>query len=206
MKIIDLSQTIVNRMQVYPGDEPPMLHQTHSLEFDGHSNYQLISGMHVGTHMDGPQHMVEGNRMICDMPVKNFIGKACVIDIRDNILFDNVELVKQKATGCLAVLFYTGYGAFFGTSQYLKEYPLVGEKVASVLVDLGIKLVGIDSLTPDASPDATHKILLRNGIVIAENLTNLEQLLEIKDFTVIALPLKIEADSAPARVVAMIMD
>jgi kynurenine formamidase len=67
-----------------------------------------------------------------------------------------------------------------------------------------VKLFGIDTLSPDASPFSTHDVLLGNGILIAENLTNLDKLLEIKEFTVLALPLKVVADSAPARIIAMI--
>jgi len=204
MKLIDLTQTIVNRMQVYPGDEPPMLHQIRSLEFDGFTNYQLIIGMHTGTHIDGPLHMVDDKRLISDIPLDCLIGKACVIDIRNHKVFDDAEMLKEKAIGCMAVLFYTGYGELFGTPQYLSDYPLLGENAAQALVDLGIKLIGIDTLTPDAEPYATHKILLGNGILIAENLTNLEQLLSYPTFTIVALPLKIEADSAPARIVAMV--
>jgi kynurenine formamidase len=204
MKIIDLSHTIVNRMQVFPGDEPPMLHKTHSLEFDGYTNYQLTIGMHAGTHVDGPLHMSANNRLICDVPVESFIGKACVIDISKSKIFADCDLVKEKASDYSAVLFYTGHSAFFGTPQYLKDFPMVDDKVAQTLVDIGIKLFGIDTLTPDDRPYRFHKILFDNNILIAENLTNLEQLLPHKEITFIALPLKIQADSAPARVVAMV--
>lgn len=53
-------------------------------------------------------------------------------------------------------------------------------------------------------PWVTHKILLENEILILENLTNLDQLINIKDFEVIALPTKLQADAAPLRVIARI--
>jgi kynurenine formamidase len=203
MKIIDLSQTIVNRMQVLPGDEPPMLYQTHLLDFDGYTNFHLTIGMHAGTHIDGPWHMVSNKQFISDVPADTFIGKCCVIDIRKLGMLDDCELVKEKASGFQAVLFYTGYGAYFGTPQYLKDYPLISENIARALVEAGVKMFGIDTLSPDIFPHPIHKILLGNGILIAENLTNLDQLLPYKEFTLVALPLKIATDSAPARVVAM---
>jgi kynurenine formamidase len=204
VKIVDLSQTLINRMQVYPGDVPPMLYQTHYLAFDDHTDFQLTLGMHTGTHIDGPLHLVKDKPLLCDVPLDSFIGKGCVIDISNTKVFDDCTLVKDKAAGCNAVLFHTGFSAFFGTPQYLNDYPLVSAKVAQTLVDLGVRLFGIDTLSPDDSPYYTHKILLGNGIVITENLTNLDQLLNVKEFTLIALPLKIQADSAPARVVAVI--
>ena len=51
----------------------------------------------------------------------------------------------------------------------------------------------------------THKLLFDNGIYIIENLMNLDKLLGIKKFEVIALPLKIKADSSIARVVAKVI-
>ncbi len=49
----------------------------------------------------------------------------------------------------------------------------------------------------------THKILLGGGVLIIENLTNVG-LLAGKDFTVYALPIKLELDGAPARVIAQV--
>lgn len=46
-----------------------------------------------------------------------------------------------------------------------------------------------------------HKTLLGNGILIMENLVNLEKLLDIPSFEVIALPMKLQADAAWVRVV-----
>ncbi|MFA6535332.1 MAG: hypothetical protein WCS92_03690 [Candidatus Babeliales bacterium] len=65
-------------------------------------------------------------------------------------------------------------------------------------------MIGIDFFSPDKYPFETHKIFFENNILIIENLTNLESLEEIKNFTVIALPLKTETDSALARVIAII--
>ena len=204
MKFIDLTQTITNRMQVYPGEDPPMLFQSHIIDFDGYSNFQITMGMHIGTHIDSPFHMIPDPRMICDMPLESLIGKGCIIDIRENKIFDDAELVREKTKGCDIILFCSGFGSLFNSEEYLKDYPQIGENVAQAIVDNGIKMIGIDTLSPDISPHNVHKLLLKNNILIAENLTNLEQLLNEKDFTVFALPLKITADSAPARIIALV--
>ena len=65
-------------------------------------------------------------------------------------------------------------------------------------------MLGIDFFSPDTYPFKIHKIFLKNHILIIENLTNLEHLLGIKNFTIVALPLKTETDSALARVVAIV--
>jgi kynurenine formamidase len=63
-------------------------------------------------------------------------------------------------------------------------------------------MLGLDTPTPDQSPFLIHKILLGNEILIIENLTHTEELLEFPNFEIIALPLKIDADGSPARVIA----
>jgi kynurenine formamidase len=66
-------------------------------------------------------------------------------------------------------------------------------------------MVGMDMPSPDKYPFEIHKLLFDNGIYIIENLMNLDKLLGIKKFEVIALPLKIKADSSIARVVAKVI-
>lgn len=204
MKIIDLTQTIVHHMQVYPGDKSPTLVRTHEISLNGFTNHLLTMGMHAGTHIDGPWHMIDNQVLIANEPLDSFIGKACVIDIRGTGTFSEVELVRKRAERCSMVLFYTGYGEWFGTEKYLSGYPVIANKVVQALVDMGIKLLGVDSLSPDNEPYEAHKILLKSNVLIAENLTNLHLLLNEADFDVVALPLKIAADSAPARVIALL--
>jgi kynurenine formamidase len=206
MKIIDLSHTIIDQMQVFPDDLPPSLAQTHCIETNGYTDHRLTLGMHTGTHIDGPWHMVDGKQHIANMPLEGFMGKACVVDIRNCDEFDDSQLLRTKAAGCHIVLFYTGYGDFFGSERYVWGYPLLSKRVAQTIVDMGMKLIGVDSFSPDAAPYETHKTLLGAGVVIAENLTNLHLLLDIPDFEVIALPIKIAADSAPARIVAVVRE
>ncbi len=57
-------------------------------------------------------------------------------------------------------------------------------------------------LSPDRPPHEIHTLLLENDVLIAENLCNLDQLLPAKAFEIIALPLRIHADSSPARIIA----
>ena len=62
-------------------------------------------------------------------------------------------------------------------------------------------MVGMDSASPDYPDFPIHKILLRNDILIIENLTNLH-LLAGQQFKIYALPLNLEIDGSPARVIA----
>ena len=62
----------------------------------------------------------------------------------------------------------------------------------------------MDTPSPDKYPYKIHKILLKEEILIIENLTNLEELLGVNNFDVIALPAKFYSDGAPIRVIAQI--
>jgi kynurenine formamidase len=204
MKIIDLTHPIIHGMQVFPGDIPPHLRQTHFIGQDGFTDHQLTISMHTGTHIDGMWHMVDNKCFIGDIPIESLIGQACIIDIRKNKLFSDIQLVKEKSNDCSMILFYTGFGQHFGTEKYLTDYPVIDNAVAELITTLKIKMVGVDSLSPDYTPHQLHKTLLSHGILIAENLMNLHLLLNLPRFTIVALPLKINADSAPARIIALV--
>lgn len=51
-----------------------------------------------------------------------------------------------------------------------------------------------------------HKILLKNNVLIIENLTNLHALESVSEFIVRAQPMKYHSDAAPSRVYAQIID
>ncbi len=62
-------------------------------------------------------------------------------------------------------------------------------------------MIGLDVSGPDYDPYPIHQKLLAEDVLIIENLTNLDQLYDL-DFEVSALPLKLDLDGSPARVIA----
>jgi Predicted metal-dependent hydrolase len=204
VKIIDLSHQISDNLAVFSGDEPPALKQTHFIDKDGYTNHQLSISMHVGTHIDGPWHMQYPEKHISTIEVDNFVGNACLIDIRGKEVFSDLDLLKQKSRNCSIILFYTGFSHFFGTSRYFSNYPVLDVSVAQFIASTNIKLIGFDSFSPDTAPYQIHKILFSRNVLIAENLTNMDQLIGADQFQVVALPLKVAADSAPARIIAIV--
>ncbi len=59
--------------------------------------------------------------------------------------------------------------------------------------------------SPDKDPFEIHKLLLGNKIYIMENLINVDKLLGIENFEVIAFPLMIKGDSSISRAVARVL-
>lgn len=202
-KIIDLTHKFTNLMPIHHFDEPASIEKIRNLAENKYNDWRLTSGMHIGTHIDGPGHLTESKTLLSDIPVDRFVGKGYLIDARNKTIDENL-LKDLPAEDNLIVLILTGTDKTFGSKDYFNNHPIISANFANELVKRKIKMIGIDFFSPDGYPFEIHKIFFENNILIIENLTNLESLLEIKNFTVVALPLKTETDSALARVIAII--
>lgn len=204
-KVIDLTHTFTSAMPVHAYDEPATIEKIRILKDNHYNDWRLCSGMHVGTHIDGPGHLTNSTTVLSSIPADRFIGKGCIIDARNKIidktLLNNVTIEPNSI-----MLICTGTDKKFGTKDYFEHHPVLSKDFAEELIKHKIKMIGIDFFSPDHYPFEIHKIFFAHNILIIENLTNLEKLIGIKDFTVVALPLKTETDSALARVVAMVKE
>lgn len=205
--IYDLTRTIEHTMPVYPQDDPVQLSQVKTLRRDGYNNFRLQTGMHAGTHIDGLMHLTESPEFLVQIPLNRFIGTGKIIDVegcKSPIVY-KTEYGASIMEGDI-VLVHTGHDRFFGSEKYYGDYPVFDEQWAHILIDKKVKMAGFDSPSPDIDPYKIHTLLLNNRILIMENLANLAQLLTVTRFEIIALPLRIRADSSPARVIARSQD
>ncbi|MFA6527501.1 MAG: cyclase family protein [Candidatus Babeliales bacterium] len=202
-KIVDLTHTFTKNMPVHSFDDPASIKQTRTLADNHYNDWTLTSGMHVGTHIDGPGHLTDSKVLMSEMAVDRFASKGYLVDARNKTI-DASLLQSLPAGEGLIVLILTGFDKKFGTEEYYNNHPVIGANFAQELVKHKIKMIGIDFFSPDNYPFQIHKILFDHDVLIIENLTNLESLLDAKEFKVIALPLKTETDSALARVIAIV--
>ena len=202
MKYIDLTQVLRAGMPVFPGDPAVGLKTaTASPQVT-----EVIFGTHSGTHLDAPSHLFPDGKKLSDFAVESFVGKGVLLDVRGKKNIDKEILLHAEIKPGDIVLIYTGWQGKYGTKEYFKDYPVVSEGLAKELVRLQVKMLGIDTPSPDKEPFLVHETLLQKEILILENLCNLEKLLKTKDFGIIALPLRLETDGGPARVVAKIYE
>lgn len=201
---IDLTQLIINEMPVYPGDSETQLIQSKIFEKDQYSNHELSINMHVGTHIDGPMHLTNSNVYLSDFPIDTFIGEACLIDVCGKSIVDYIEDYEQIIKEGSIVILYTGHSKYFGQSNYFNEHPVLTNSFAELIVRKKVKMLGMDTPSPDKSPFEIHKLFFENNILIIENLTNLERLLNYSTIEITALPIHIKADSSLARVIAKV--
>lgn len=200
MKKIDLSVVINEQTPAYPGDPKIAIEKIGEFTKDGYNDHKISFGIHSsGTHIDAPNHMVEGGKTLDQIPIDQFIGRGRLVE--------GLGLAKVKQTGIEAgdiVLFHTGMSKVYHRPDYYADNrPAMTEEVANYLVEKKVKMIGLDMCSPDKEPFPVHRILLGAGILIIENLTNLDQLAG-KEFTIYALPIKLTLDGAPARVIAEI--
>ncbi|NCC22015.1 MAG: cyclase family protein [Alphaproteobacteria bacterium] len=201
-RLIDLTHTFTPDMPVYPGDPSARLSRCADIESDGFTDHSLETGLHVGTHMDAPWHMIEGGKRIADFPPARFCGRGILVDARGAPAVD-VPLLNDTIIEPGAILLVlTGWSSRFRQPDYYESYPEITVAFAREIVKRGVSLLGLDTPSPDREPYEIHKILLGRDVLIIENLSNLESLLTVPAFRIHAYPAKLDADAAPVRVVA----
>ena len=197
--IIDLSVPLNQQTPVYPGDPKTKISPAGIFKKDGYNDHQVSIGTHVGTHIDAPLHMIDRGKDLSKIPLEQFVGRGRYIKVGKN--FDLAKIKNAGITKGDIVLFHTGMGTHYHQPSYFESYPDMNQDIAQYLIDKKIKMIGLDSCSPDHPPFPIHRLLLSSGILIIENLTNLSKLAG-KKFKVYALPIRLELDGAPARVIA----
>ena len=204
MTLIDLSVPISEFMPVYPGDPATKIEPGGTIQKDGFEDHYLSIGTHAGTHIDAPSHMILNGKTLDQFPLEAFVGRGVCIKIQ-NKRFDLQSIMAIPLQEGDIVFFHTGMSDRFTEKDYFDEYPAFPEELAHYLVQKKVKIVGVDMGSVDHDAFSVHKIFLQNNILIIENLTNL-LLLENKQFTVYAFPLKLSLDGSPVRVIAEIKE
>jgi kynurenine formamidase len=203
-KLIDLSWEIYQGMPVYPGDIEVELENDKKLESDDYENHNLKMGMHAGTHLDLPAHMIKSDYYVSEAKLDSLCGKAKLIYAAGEELISYKKEYDSLIEKDDRVLIYTGFAEKYGSRDYYEEHPVIGQELAHFLIDRKIKMLGFDMPSPDSFPYQIHKLLFKNNIFILENLTNLDKLLGYRSFELLVFPLKIRAEAAPVRAAALL--
>jgi len=211
MQIVDLTHTISENMQVYPGTEPPVFKVPCTVEKDGFKETEIKLYSHTGTHMDSPSHIFIDGKSLDQFSVEYFYGNGVIVDCTNinyggEITLEHIMHIDDLENKDF-ILFYTGWSEKWGKDEYFEGFPTISLKLAEKISRLNIKGIGIDTISVE--PITSHNLeihhkILGAGKLIIENLNNLNQLVN-KDFIICALPLKIEnADGSPVRAVALL--
>ena len=105
------------------------------------------------------------------------------------------------------VIFLTGWQKNLQKKYYFTKNPGLSVSAAIYLASKKIGLVGIDSPSIDLGTDfkfPVHQIFAKKGMLIVENLANLEKIKSSK-FHLVVLPLKLKgATGSPVRAIAFV--
>ena len=199
-KIIDISMEISEEMTVYKNREEnrPKIEVTRDFKNSDAYETTMTVGMHTGTHLDRPLHMIEEGETMDSLTPDRLVVPCQVLDmtaVEEGITKEDLEgkkiprdhfiLLKTKNSFEEHFNFSFVYLAASG-AEFLKAQGIIG---------VGIDALGIEREQPEKN---THKILLEKDIMILEGL-------RLKDaeegaYLLIAPPLKIKgAEAAPVR-------
>lgn len=204
--IYDVSVPITNTMPVWPSDPPVKLTGRSHLSRDKSHTVRVTSiemGSHTGTHIDAPWHFVEGGKFLHEVPLEVLVGPATIFEILGtrSIRLEHVERLALR--GVERVLFRTDNSSHWNDGKFYEEFVYLEPDAARVLVDQGVKLVGIDYLSIDqykSEKHPSHFVLLERNVVILEGL-DLSRT-PPGTYHLTALPLNLHsADGAPTRVI-----
>lgn len=204
MRIYDVTVPISRDLVVYPGDPPIKLDRRKVIgKKDSRVNLSRLSfGSHTGTHVDPPFHFIEEGITVDKLPLELLMGRARVVEIKAQCI-DESALREFDFAEDVRLLFKTRNSYLWSEKKFVEDFVYITPGAARVLVEEGIKVVGIDYLSVEKfgiDEPETHLTLLGAGTVIVEGLDLRE--VEPGIYDMACLPLKVkDGDGAPARVV-----
>lgn len=198
--LIDISLPLYEGMITYPGN-PPV-----EMEWQKTPNTYLTklkTGTHAGTHIDAPRHVREGDTTVDQVDLERFLGPCRVLDIsgaKESVTIGDLEPydIQQDER----ILLKTN-NSERGFEEFYDDYVYLDGDAADWLSDIGVMLVGIDSLSikkRGGKDQRPHESLLHAGIPIVEGLN----LAGVKEgaYTFIGLPLRLRGrEGSPIRAV-----
>ncbi|MFQ5744276.1 MAG: cyclase family protein [Acidobacteriota bacterium] len=240
LKVVDLTQPLGPETPVI--GLPPIFASSPGVSMEVISRYDdkgpawywnsLHFGEHTGTHFDAPVHWISGKDLPdnrCDtIPVRRFIGPACVIDVSEQVADDPDFLLTpddilqwEKEHGPIPagswVLLRTDWSqrtdsaAFLNVGEDGPHSPGFHKDASELLAhERDILGVGVETVGTDAGqaggfepPFPNHATMHGAGKFGLASLRNLDQL-PPTGAVVIAAPLKIvDGSGSPLRVIAL---
>ncbi len=136
------------------------------------SMLEIIS--HTATHIDAPLHFIPDGSTISDMALDATIGPCRVIEIKDHDMIKVPEIEQYPIKKGDRVLFKTRNSpAMYEGRKFPDSYVYFSDESAKYLVEKGVIMVGLDSLTignykDESSVVNTHTIFLQAGVYVLE--------------------------------------
>lgn len=221
LEVIDLSQPYSPEMAGWRSteraeieiEEVPIAHTVPGARI---SATYLRTVTHAGTHVDAARHFFPDGPAIDDYPVGRFVCRGVALELPREGAYElsreELEAADPGIRAGDAVLIHFGYAARYTGEDY-HDHPFLSRGAAEFLVERGVGIFGADVITPDRpaarreSPFEypVHGTLLRNDVLIVENLGPGVADVVGRDFTFVMAPLRIPgADASPVAPLALL--
>lgn len=204
-EIYDITVAISAETPIYKGDPGVEITSFKSIAGGSSANVsQITLGVHTATHVDAPNHFIDGAKRVHELDPQKLVGPCRVVRVPDDVIAIEPEHVGDL-DGVGRVIFKTRNSQFWATPElgFRTDFTYLTPATAKLLVDNGIVLVGIDYLSIEKSGSPGHPVhitLLEREVVILEGVDLRE--VEAGDYGLICMPLKYigaGGDGAPAR-------
>jgi len=163
----------------------------------------INSTVHLGAHVDGPNHYCASGVGIDERPLELYLGPCQVISVKlgrgERILPEHVSVPISAPR----VLFHTG--TYPDPDNFNEDFASLSPQLVDWLAQQSVRLVGIDTPSIDLCHDkellshsriAAHDMAILEGIVLSD--------VEPGQYTLVALPLPLDgADASPVRAVLL---
>lgn len=183
---------------------------------------RLAFAVHGFTHIDAPRHMLPDGPTTSSFDMNVFVGEAAIIDVSDApnntaITADDLAAAGGHVRSGDIVIVKMAWDKRFslGQKEFWTESPYLTRDACEWLVAQQPAIVGydfpqdqpirglLDGQQASIEDFVSHDVILRRGIPMIEYLCNLCEVTAPR-IELCALPLKVlEADGAPARVIAI---
>jgi arylformamidase len=203
MEILDVSIPIRTRMPIWPGNAGVAVRHVEAIADGAVANVSAVDlGAHTGTHVDAPNHFLEGEPGVDTVALEPLIGDAVVVDA--TAVQKTVDAAAVAALGVPAgterVLLKTRNSQLWERDEFSDDFVALDESGARALIDLGVRLVGIDYLS--IGDPGAHRALLGARTAVVEGLDL--RAVAPGPYRLVCLPLKlVGSDGGPARAVLL---
>ncbi len=163
---------------------------------------RINTRLHIGTHIDGPEHMLPGAKRIDQYPLSTFAGRAWVVDMTRKVpkgMITTAELeslLGKKVRKDDILIVRTGWNSHYTAPDFFTDSPYFEPEAADWCAEKGIKMVVIDCLSDAHGKE--HEVkgpgfklrLLSRGILTMTNADNLHEIAK-DQVTLYAFPIKV---------------
>jgi len=205
-KIYDVSVPIRDGGLVYPGNPEIHISLQQSIAEGAGANVSTVTfGSHTGTHVDAGRHFFDAGQTVDQISLATLIGPVTVLEVGQQIAaVTRADLEGHNLNGAERVLIKTRNSGYLTQDPvFHRDYTYLAPEGADYLVQLGVKLVGVDYLSIEqfhSGHHRTHRTLLGAGVVIVEGLNLVD--VPAGAYRLCCLPIKLAGcDGAPARAV-----